>query len=449
MSVARGADGPESLSTAEIVRTWWPLALSWLFMTSELVITTAVIARLTAPEVNLAAWGIVFAISTVIQAPAQMLLPSSTALSTDAESYARLRRYALAVMAGLTAIHLLVAATPLFHLLMRLIGAPDEVVGAMRPALIIMAPWSFGTGYRRFQQGVLIRFGHSKVVIWGTMIRLTCTSLVLGFGYFLGDIGGAVVAASAIITGVLAEATYTQLRAVPVVEGPLRRSPGDGRAMTLRRFFEFYWPLVLMTILIMFVQGLVAAFLGHLPRTLDSLAAWPVLFGFLMVMQSPGMAYTEVVISMLGKKGSLVPLRRFTFTLAAIVTAVLLLMVSTPLARLWFVHIAGLSQPLAELAGNALWLGLFLPGLRVLQSWYQGAIMYGERTRGIMESVLMFLATAVAILFAGTIWGKTAGLYIAMAAFVSSFVVQAAWLWHRSRPVLGPSRKGMTLTGDA
>lgn len=406
-------------------------------MTSELVITTAVIARLAAPEVNLAAWGLVFAISTVIQAPAQVLLPSSTALSTDATSHASLRRYALTVLAGLTTLHVLFSMTPLYHLLMGAIGAPENVAAAVRPALIVMAPWSFGTGYRRFQQGMLIRFGHSKVVILGTVIRLTCTTSLLVAGYLIGDIGGALVAAAAIISGVLVEAGYTQLRAIPVVNGALRRATGSGRPMTPRRFFTFFWPLVLMTLLTMFVQGLVAAALGHMPRTLDSLAAWPVLFGLLMVMQSPGMAYTEVVISLLGEKGSVPALRRFTFGLAAAVTALLLLMVSTPLAHLWFLHVAGLTPRLAELAESALWLGLLLPGLRVMQSWFQGAIMFGERTRGIMESVLMFLATAVTILFIGALWGGAAGLYIGMAAFVTSFLVQSAWLWHRSRPVLG------------
>lgn len=405
-------------------------------MTSELVITTAVIARLAAPEVNLAAWGLVFAISTVIQAPAQMLLPSSTALSTDAAAHARLRRYALTVLAGLTTLHVLVSMTPLYHLLMGAIGAPDEVTAAVRPALMVMVPWSFGTGYRRFQQGMLIRFGHSQVVILGTVIRLTCTTALLGAGYLIGDIGGAVVAAVAIISGVLVEAGYTQLRAIPVVNGALQREPVSGRAMTPRRFFEFFWPLVLMTLLTMFVQGLVAAAFGHLPRTLDSLATWPVLFGLLMVMQSPGMAYTEVVISLLGEKDSVPALRRFTFGLAAAVTAVLLLMVSTPLAHLWFLHVAGLSQPLAELAESALWLGLLLPGVRVVQSWFQGAIMFGERTRAIMESVLLFLTTAVTILFLGALWGGAAGIYVGMTAFVTSFLVQSAWLWHRSRPIL-------------
>jgi hypothetical protein len=274
------------------------------------------------------------------------------------------------------------------------------------------------------------------VVIWGTMVRLACTTTLLLGGYLLGDIPGAVVAAGAIIVGVLAEAGYTEIRAIPVVNGPLRRVIATGRAMTPRRFLEFFWPLVLTTVLTMFVQALVASALGRMPRPLESLAAWPVLFGFLMVWQSPGMAYTEVVISLLREKRSVGPLRNFTFVLAGAVTAALLLIVATPLAGLWFVHVAGLSGELAQLAENALWFAVLLPGLRVLQSWYQGALMFGERTRGIMESVLLFLAVAVAILVGGAVWGNVAGLYFGMIAFVGGVLVQIAWLRQRSRALL-------------
>ncbi|MEW5960497.1 MAG: hypothetical protein AB1801_22450, partial [Chloroflexota bacterium] len=49
------------LSLRRILRTWWPLSASWLLMTAELPLISAVIARLDRPAINLAAWGIVFA----------------------------------------------------------------------------------------------------------------------------------------------------------------------------------------------------------------------------------------------------------------------------------------------------------------------------------------------------------------------------------------------------
>lgn len=104
---------PNRLPTARILRTWWPLAGSWLLMTTELPLISAVIARLVEPEINLAAWGIIFAVSTIVQSPSTMLLAASTALSTDWESYRRLRRYMLITVTILTGLHILIAFTPL------------------------------------------------------------------------------------------------------------------------------------------------------------------------------------------------------------------------------------------------------------------------------------------------------------------------------------------------
>jgi len=89
------------------------VAASWLLMTSELPLISAVIARLEHQEVSLAAWGVVFSISTsLIQAPSTMLLAASTALSKDWDSYRQVRRFMLAIVVLLTTLHALIAFTP-------------------------------------------------------------------------------------------------------------------------------------------------------------------------------------------------------------------------------------------------------------------------------------------------------------------------------------------------
>lgn len=405
-------------------------------MTSELVITAAGLARMAAPEVNLAAWGIVFALSVIIQAPAQTLLPSATALASDAAAYARLRRYALRLLVTLSALQVVVAATPAYFLVMRVIGAPGEVVDVARLGLLFMAPYAFGTGFRRFQQGVLIRYGDAKVVVVGSIIRLVCVAAVLTVLALTGIVPGVVAAGAAVVTGVLAEAGYTQLRVVPILAGPLRSQP-RGPEMTLARFLNFVWPLVLMTVLTMLVQTFVSVALARLPLALESLAVWPVVWGFLMLWQSPAMAYTEVVISLIRRPGATAVLVRLTLTAAVGVTALLALVALTPLARVWFGVISGLDEALTSLAVTALLCGLLLPGIRVLLSWYQGVIMYSERTRAIMESVLVFLAVGSSGLLAGAALRTVPGVYVGIVAFTLAFAVQTAWLGWRSRPLLG------------
>jgi len=98
-----------------IIRTWWPLAASWLLMGLEGPAISAVIARLANPEINLAAYGgVVFPLALFIEAPIIMLLAASTALSTDWNSYRKLRTYMHSMSIGLSLLHVAIAFTPLF-----------------------------------------------------------------------------------------------------------------------------------------------------------------------------------------------------------------------------------------------------------------------------------------------------------------------------------------------
>jgi len=417
-----------------IVHTWWPLAASWLLMTSELPFMSAVIARLAHSEVNLAAWGVVFALSTTIQAPSVMLLAASTALSKDWASYVKLHHFMLGIGALLTTLHALIAFTPLYYVIMeRLIGVPVEIIEPARIGLMIMMPWSWGTAYRRFGQGVLIRFDHSRDVVWGSLIRLGMDSLVLIIGHLLGGVPGIIVATSAIIIGVISEAIYTGLRVRPVLCHQLKQAASVDPPLTLRAFLNFYAPLAITVLLTMFVQPLISAALSRMPNALESLAVWPVLLGLLHMWQSVGMAYNEAVIALLDKPYAVHGLRRFTNLLVTLVTVLLLIMTVTPLATFWFTRVAALTSSLVTLAQRGLWLALLLPGLRVLQSWYQGAITYSRRTRGITESVVVFLLTSGVILWAGVAWGQATGIYVGLVAFVTGFLMQTGWLWQCSR----------------
>ncbi len=425
------------LSLSRILHTWWPLAVSWLIMTAELPLVSAVIARLAQPQINLAALGIVFALSIIIQAPSAMLLAASTALSRDEASYQKLRQFMLTISLTLTVLHTLVAFTPLFYVIVAdLMGAPSEILEPTRLGLMIMTPWSWGTAFRRMQQGVLIRFDQSRAVIWGSLIRLGIDSVVLAAGYWLGGLPGIAIGTAAIIAGVISESIYTGLRVRPVLRGQLKQAPTVSPVLTFGAFINFYLPLAATVLLMLLIQPLVSAALSRMPNPLDSLAIWPVLFGLLNVWQSVGLGYNEAVITLLDEPGSLVVLRRFTHRLSFVMTGLFLIMTATPLAEFYFGQAAALPPALIDLSKMALWLGLLLPALRILQSWYQGMLTYVRRTRSITESMVILLFVTGTVLVGGVAWGKSTGVYVGQLALVSGMAAQVTWLHWRSRPII-------------
>jgi hypothetical protein len=421
-----------------IIRTWWPLAASWLLMGIELPALSAVVARLADPKINLAAYGsVVFPISLIVESPIIMLLAASTALSRDWTSFAKLRRFMMISGFLLTALHILIAFTPLYYIVVeQIMGADPKVVEPARIGLMIMTPWTWSIAYRRFHQGVLIRFDQSRAVGVGTIIRLITDITVLAIGYSIGTIPGIVVATSAVAAGVISEAIYAGLRVRPVLQNELKRAPRIEPELTFSAFRTFYIPLVMTSLLTLIAQPIGSAAIWRMPQALDSNAVWPVVAGLIFMMRSLGIAFNEVVVALLDEPGAARALRRFALYLAVGLTSVLLLVVGTPLSHLWFQQLSGLSSDLADLARAGLWFALPIPAMSVYQSWYQGVILHSRRTRAITEAVVIYLVTVAAMLWFGVLSDVWIGLFVGLAAMSISMVLQTRWLWWRSRSIL-------------
>jgi len=366
-----------------------------------------------------------------------MLLAASTALSKDWPSYLLLRKYMTRAGALLTSLHILIAFTPLYYLVVRdIIGAKPEIIEPARAGMIIMIPWAWSIAYRRFNQGVLIRFGRSKSIGVGTVVRLSANIVVLAVGFSLGSLPGIVVGSAAVACGVMSEALYVSIVVRPVLNNQLKPAPIIQPPLTWPFFWNFYIPLVLTSLLSLLANPIASAAMNRLPLAIESLATWLVITGLIFILRAIGIAYNEVVVALLDTPGAYLSLRKFTILLAVITTGLLLSITATPLSQFWFRDIFALHAELASIAQRALWLALPLPALSVFQSWYQGAILYDGATRGITESVVIYLLTSIVVLGWGIWNGRVIGLYVGLSALTLSVTTQTFWLWLRSRRVL-------------
>ena len=419
------------LRMGEIAHAWWPLALSWLLMGVEQPAIAAIVARLREPAENLAAYGgVVFPLALVVEAPIIMLLAASTELSRDREAYRSLRAFTHRAGAVLTCVHLLLAATPLYGWVVQgALGVPDAVAERAQVGLVILLPWTWSIAWRRFNQGVLIRFGYSRTVGVATGIRLVTVATLLGVGYMLGDrFSGVVVATSAMSVGVLAEAVYVSFRVRKLVRPKIETIEPERPVLRGRAFLAFYVPLAMMPMVTLVVQPIGTAAISRMPDVVASLALWPVVNGLVFVLQSVGLAYNEVVVALLDRERAEEMLRRFTWLLTFATTVVLALLAFTPLADLWFGPVAGLGDELRMMAAGALWIALPIPGTRVLQSWWGGILVGARRTTAITEAVVVFFVVCTGILFAGAALQRWSGLEVALYGFAIGRLFQTSWL---------------------
>jgi len=416
-----------------ITKTWWPLAAGWFLMTVEIPFLSAVIARHPDPQISLASWGLVFSIALILASPAMMILSASTALSRDWPNYRIVERYMWIITFILTALHALLAFTPLFdYLVVGILAAPQEIIEPARLGLIIMLPYIGGLAYRRFNYGVLIRLDHTRSVTLGALVRLTTDVIVVGILYLLNVQTGVIIATVTFTSGIISEAIYSGLRLRPVLN-ELRAAPLSDNLINLRTFSKFYIPLVMTSLLMLIVQPIGAAALSRMDHPLESLAVWPVIYSLIILWSSAGTAFTEAVVILLEQPRAVTALHNFTLRMATIFVGLLLLMNVTPLSQLWFKNVAALPPEMAPTASWALWVVLLLPGMAFLQSWYTGTLVNMRQTRGITESVAASLAVHGGILYIGVLWGEAPGIYVGIVGLMAGHIARTLWLWVRTR----------------
>jgi hypothetical protein len=424
------------LTLRDVIRTWWPLAASWLLMGLELPLVSAAIARLPEARVSLAVLGgVVFPLALLIESPVIMLLSASTAFARDRENLRFLNRVMLTLGGGFTALHMLVAFTPLYDLVAAgILGLPPEVREPGRLGLRLMSPWTLAIAFRRTQQGVLIRHGNSRAVGLGTVARLVALLLVLGAGLAIGTVRGSIVGPLALATSVTAEALSAGLLVRPVLRSLPARVPGP--PLTRAGFARFYLPLALTPLLAFLTLPIASGAMSRMPLALGSLAASPAVNGLVMTFRSVGFAFNEVVVALLDRPGAAAALRTFARRLALVTSGLLIAVAATPLGALWFSGLSALPKDLVPLAATALLLLVPMPALSVLQSWFQGTLVHAHRTRAVTEAMGALLLVIALVLAAGIAWQGAPGLEVASAAITLGYVTLVAWLGVRARPLL-------------
>ena len=393
-----------TLSQKYIFKFWLPLAATWLMMSVEGPYLSALIARLAEPKFNLAAYGIAFSLALIVEAPVIMMMSASTALVKNYQSFKELWKFNYGLMILLTSIMLLFNISPIFYFITEtLIGLPPEVSHLTHLAVIILIPWPAAIGYRRFYQGILIRNNLTRLVAYGTIIRMSSMSVTafILFKYF--DVPGVVVGASALSTAVICEAIASKLMTRKILIKLKTQINEAHSPLTQKSIIKFYYPLALTSLLTLGIQPFVTFFIGQSRMAIESFAVMPVVISFVFIFRALGLSFQEVVIALIGDNNEgFLPLKKFAIKLASFVAFFLMIIAFTPLAEIWFKEVSGLSYFLTDFAKLPLMIMSFFPAFTVLISFQRAVLVQAKETKQItygtaIEFVGILIVVAICI----------------------------------------------------
>ena len=413
---------------------WLPLAMSWLLMSFEGLWIQGVIGRKPDSETQLAAFGLMFSLCVLIETPVIMLLATSNALSRDRQSFRVLWRFMMGVNMFVIAVAALMAFTPaLDFYLGRLLNVPAHIIEATRPGMRVMLLWGAFIGYRRFHQGVIIRYGNTRYIVFGTVLRaLVSGSVAIGLGA-VTTIAGAVVGAIAFMMAMAAETIYTYIVSRPDVRRLLQRARAPGTApLTQGDALRFHLPLAATSVVTLLVSPVIERGLASMPDAAQSLAAWPVIFTIMLITRSGGMAFQEVVISLNESEERHRLLRNFTLRLGLTLSLIMTLFAFTPAIDFYLRAVLQTPPHLRDLVLVGAQAGIMLPLLTTLQSYLRALLMLSHKTAAIYQAIVLgFVLTAV------TVWGGIAlgmhGILAASLGLTFGLTVELGYLYFTQR----------------
>ncbi len=409
---------PKDLSPRGILRFWIPLAATWLMMAAEGPFLAAVIARLVDPTIGLAAYGVALALAILVESPVLMLMSAATALVENADGYRRLRNFANALNVFATCSLLFFVIPPVHDaIFLGLLALPQEVADQAYGALWFFLPWPAAIGVRRFLQGIMIGAGRTRLVAYGTMIRLvSMVTAALVFGPVLG-LPGAWVGAASLSTAVVTEAITARIMARASIRDMMAVEAEEGETLGYREIITFYYPLLLTSILGLAVAPMVTFFMGRSVAPVESLAVFPVVHSLVFIFRALGLSFQDASIALLGRKREGYPeLSRFAWQMGLTITGILVAIAFTPFAHVWFYTISGLSEELTSYALFPIKTVVLLPLAGVWLSLERAVLMRNRRTRSITFATAAEVGT-IAGLFLVLGWGV--GLVGVTAAFIA------------------------------
>lgn len=401
-------------------------------MASEGPFLAAIIARLPDPTFNLAAHGVAFALAILIEAPVIMLMSAATSVVKGRESFLKLRNFSRALCLGTTGLLLVMLIPSVYdRLIIDLMGVPPEVAELTYGALWFFLPWPSAIGYRRFLQGVLIRAGNTRLVAYGTIIRLVAMVAAALVGFFVLGISGASVGALSLGTGVTVEAIVARFMTASTVRAILAGEWDDESTVTISYgdIARFYYPLALTSLIGLTVQPMLTFFMGRSVSPVESLAVFPVVHSLSFFFRSMGLAFQDTAIALMGSEFQHYrELKTFAIGLGTATTAGLALVAFTPLSDVYFVEISGLTLELAGFALRPTQVIVLLPALSVWLSLQRAILVEKRRTQHITVATAIEVATVAAVFSALGFGMDFVGATAAFSAFFAGRLMSNLYL---------------------
>jgi hypothetical protein len=196
-------------------------------------------------------------------------------------------------------------------------------------------------------------------------------------------------------------------------------------ALSYGRIFRFWLPLA-GTWMMMAVEGpFLAAVIARLGSATENLAAFGVAVAFAFIIEAPVIMLLSAATALVKDKTSYLALRRFTHTLSAGLTALMLLLLLPPVFRFLAGTLLSIPRPVADLTHGALVLLLPWPGAIGYRRFLQGTLVRHDMTRRVAYGTMIRVGSMAVGAATGALLLELRGAHVGALALSTGVVAEA------------------------
>ena len=207
--------------------------------------------------------------------------------------------------------------------------------------------------------------------------------------------------------------------------------------LTLRSTFAFWGPLAATWLMISVEGPFIAAIIARLADPTMNLAAYGVAFTFAWIFEAPIIMIMSAATALVRDRNALEKLRRFTYILNALITAVMIVGLLPPVFRFLTEQLIGLPHEVARVTHMASVILLPWPGAIGYRRFHQGVMIRHGFPRGVAYGAVVRVSTMALTALAARLVPWVPGACVGTAALAAGVVAEAVAARLMAREVIG------------
>jgi hypothetical protein len=197
--------------------------------------------------------------------------------------------------------------------------------------------------------------------------------------------------------------------------------------------WRFYRPLVITTLLRQSTRPIMNAGIAAAARPRPSLAAWPVAWGFAVLITGPAWSLQQLSTALSSDERAFRRVRRFALGLSVFFSLVLAVVAFSPLYGLVMGGIYNLSSELQALARPAVQILTLLPLVMGAGALYRGLLIRQGCTGIVRTAMAVHVAALIGTLVVGITVLSLTGATLAAAATLAGATAELLWFIFKAR----------------